>query len=137
MSTPVPDMQPDTDEVLQAEAPESYQAIPVCVNEVKGPVRVQILPHKGGSTRTRTVTTTPVRLLTADHRRAYARLRTLVLAEGIAYAFSETAAQDLAGMSELPGLEVETLTATTELWVRALTGTTRVSLTTARWAEGE
>jgi len=133
----VSDLQPDTGEVLQEEAPDEYQSIPVCVTEVKTPVRTQELPRKGGSTRTLTVTTTPKRYLTADHRRAWAKLRALDLDAAVAYAFSLASAQDLSTMAELPGLESETLDATTELWVRAVEDTARISITTSNWAEGQ
>lgn len=131
------DLQPDTGEILQEEAPDEYTSVPVCVTEVKTPVRVQELPRKGGATRTVTATVTPRRYLTADHRRAWAKLRTCEVAGTVAYAFSEASAQDLTTMSELPGLESETLDATTELWVRAIAGTARISITTSNWAEGE
>lgn len=128
------DLQPDTKEVLQEE-PEYVMSVQGAVS-VKGPVRTQSLPRKGGATRTVTVTTTPKRYLTADHRRASVRLRALDLDAAVAYAFNEASATELGAMSELPGLEVDTLTCTTELWVRAVTGTARISITTENWAEG-
>lgn len=131
-----PDLQPDVGDVLQEEAPDTT-TVPVCVVESKGPLRVQQLPRKGGATFTRTLTETPTRLLTADHRRASAKLRALGLDEPVAFAFNRASAQDLSTMSELPGLETETVTATVELWARAVTGTTRVSVTAETWAEGE
>ncbi|MGW7281662.1 hypothetical protein ACWGIV_25865 [Streptomyces sp. NPDC054844] len=130
------DLQPDVEDVLQEEAPDTT-TVPVCVVESKSPLRVQQLPRKGGATFTRTLTETPTRLLTADHRRASAKLRALGLDAPVAYSFNRASAQDLSTMSELPGLETETVTATVELWARAVTGTTRVSVTAETWAEGE
>lgn len=129
------ELQPDTRDVLQQE-PEYVMAVQGCVT-VKGPVRTQALPRKGGSTRTVTVNTTPKRYLLADHRRAWAKLRALDVAGTVAYSLGEAAAQDLSTMTELPGLETDTLDMTMELWVRAVTGTARISITTSNWAEGE
>lgn len=135
MSTPVPDMQPDTDEVLQAEAPDSYQAIPVCVSEVKTPVRVQQLPRKGASTFTRSVgTTTPAHVLRANPRRGRA-----VLVGDVAFqvAFSETACQADSAMALWPAATPLELTASVDVWVKAPTGTVALSVITEQWAEGE
>lgn len=128
------DLQPDTLEVLQEE-PEYVMSVQGCVT-VRGPVRTQELPRKSGSTRTVSLGTSPKRLLTADHRRAWARLRALDAAD-VAYAFNEASAGELATSYELPAGEAEDLDATTELWVRAVTGTARVALATANWADGE
>lgn len=128
------ELQPDTTEVLQEE-PEYVMSVQGAVT-VKGPVRTQALPRKGGATRTVTVTETPKRYLTADHRRASVKLRALDLDDAVAYAFNEASAGELGAMAELPGLEVETLTCTTELWVRAVSGTARIAITTENWAEG-
>jgi hypothetical protein len=133
----VTDLQPDVDEVLQTEADDEKPYIPpLCVKEIQAPVRVQELPRKSGSTRTLTVTDTPRRVLTADHRRASVQLRALDLDKAVAYSLNESSAQELSSMSELPGLEADRITATTELWVRAVTGTARISITTENWADG-
>ncbi|MFE0812667.1 hypothetical protein ACFW34_35120 [Streptomyces sp. NPDC058848] len=131
-----PDLQPDVGDVLQEEAPDTT-TVPVCVVETKSPIRTQALPRKGGSTRTVTVGTTPIPLLRADHRRAWCRVRALDLDAAVAYAFTEASAQDLSTMAELPGLESDDLDMTADLWVRAVTGSARVSVTTSTWAEGE
>lgn len=128
------DLEPDVPEVLQTEAPDQLTAVPVCVEEVRTPVRIQALPRKGGSTRTRTVDTTAERLLTADHRRASAVL--MATDQNLLIAFSEAAAQDASSMSVWPKLVPFTVSATVEVWVAAATATTPVSITTERWAEG-
>lgn len=129
------DLQPDTHEVLQEE-PEYVMSVQGAVT-VQGPVRTQALPRKSGSTRTLELTTTSRRLLTADHRRAWMRLRALDAADAVAFAFNEASSTELSTMSELPGGQVEDFDATTELWVRAVADTARVSITTANWADGE
>jgi hypothetical protein len=132
------ELQPDTEEILQAEPEREGPYIPpLCIEKVLAPVRVQLLPRKSGSTRTITLTTTPRRILTADHRRAWVKLRALDMGAAVAYAFNEASAGELSTMSELPGLEVEDLDVTAELWVRAVTGTARVGVTTGNWADGE
>jgi hypothetical protein len=131
----VTDLQPDTKEILQEE-PDYVMPVNGCVT-VKGPVRTQELPRKSGSTRTITVTTTPKRLLVADHRRAWVLLRALDADDAVAYSFNQASAQDLSTMSELPGGETDRLDVTAELHVRAVADTARVSVTTGNWADGE
>jgi hypothetical protein len=130
----VSDLQPDTREILQEE-PDYVMPVNGCVT-IKGPVRTQELPRKSGATRTVTVTTTAKRYLTADHRRAWVQLRALD-ADDVAYAFNEASATELSTMAELPGGEADRLDVTAELWVRAVTGTARIAITTGNWADGE
>lgn len=126
-------LQPEESVVLQQEAVE-LGTIPVCVQDVHGPVRVQVLPRKGGSTRTIPLTTTPKRILRADHWRASA----LLIADAeVYYAFSMASAQDLTTMARLPSGVFVAITADVEVWVRATTGTAGLSVTTENWAEGE
>lgn len=130
------ELQPDVGEVLQEE-PQKYTAIPVCVEDVKGPVRVQVLPRKGGSTRTRTVTDTKaVQVLDADARRASAVL--MSIENDLLFAFSEAATQDTSTMSVWPKLVPLPCSATVPVWIKCATAaqTTRVSITTELWAEG-
>lgn len=130
------DIQPDEREVIQAEG-EAGASVPVCVTEVKAPVRVQVLPRKGGSTFTKTLSTTPQRILTADHRRARA---VVVAGDGVTpflVAFSSAAAQDASRMTLWPGLLPFEHDATTEVWAMVSTGTLAVGVATWLWAEGE
>lgn len=134
MSEPVAELQPDTAEVLQEEAPEQYQAIPVCVKEVQAPVRVQALPRKGAASLTKALTTTPVQVLRADHWRG----RALLLASAdVLVAFSEASCQDDSKMAAWPADTPLELSATVEVWAKAATGTADLSVITERWAEGE
>lgn len=126
------ELQPDPAEVMQEEG-EPLSSVPVCVEEVKAPVRVQVLPRKGGSTRTRTVGDVPVQLLTADHWRASAILMGDV---PFRVAFSEASAQDLSTMALWPGLVPLTVDATVEVWAVADDDAVQLSLITTRWAEG-
>jgi hypothetical protein len=132
MSANDPDLQPDTAEVLQVEEPEG--TVPAVDVAVTNPVRTQSLPRKAGATFNRDVTTTITELLRADHRRA----RALIVADATIYlAFSEASAQDPSRMALWPALEPFDATATTDLWVRAETGTANVSVITEMWATGE
>jgi len=134
------DLQPDVDEVLQAEAPE-LTTIPVSVAELRGPVRVQQLPRKAAATMTRRLTTAPGQILRADHRRASA---VLVAPVGFLVAFSETACQAPSAMAYWPADTPLTIGAAVEVWALILTPGVgelaeldRVSVVTEHWAVGE
>lgn len=130
-----PDLQPDDLEALQAE-PGPEPAVNVQLVGTMGPVRVQDLPRKAGATRTRLgVTTTPVRVLGADHRRAIARV--VSIGQAMLFALSYTSSQDPSTMATWPAGLVFELTADTELWVASSTGTTTISVMTEFWATGE
>ncbi len=130
------ELQPDTGEVLQEE-PQQYTAIPVCVEDVQGPVRVQALPRKTGSTRTRTVgTTRAVPVLEADPRRAQAVL--MSMDQEMLVGFSEASAQDPSTMSLWPAGVPFVITAVVDVYVLCAveSETTQVSITTELWAAG-
>lgn len=134
MTTPTPELQPDTGEVLQEEAPEEYTAIPVCVTETKTPTRVQLLPRKGAGSFTRALTTKPQEILRADHWRG----RTLLRGDAaFLVAFSETSCQADSAMAAWPANVPLELTAAVEVWARTATGTANLSVITERWAEGQ
>lgn len=137
MTMPTPEMgelQPDTPEVLQQEVDESPGVIPVCVHDIHGPVRTQALPRKGGGTRTVPLTTTPKRILTADHRRYKA---TLSGDADILVAFTQASAQDVSTMATVWSKTQLKITAAVEVWVQAVSGTANLSVITERWAEGD
>lgn len=130
------ELQPDTAEVLQEE-PAHYQAIPVCVEDVKAPVRVQLLPQKGGSTRTRTVSDVKAtQVLEANPRRGSAVL--MSMDQEMLVAFSQASCQDPSTMSVWPKAVPFPVPATVDVYVQCATAaqTTRVSITTSLWAEG-
>lgn len=137
MTMPTPEMgelQPDTPELLQQEVEEKPGTIPVCVHDIHGPVRVQLLPRKGGGTRTAIVTTTPKRILTADHR----RYKAVLSGDGdVLVAFSQASAQDPSTMATAWSKTQYKVTATVEVWARAVSGTVNLGITTERWAEGD
>jgi hypothetical protein len=129
---PVDDINPPKDDVMQVEVIPESEAVPV---QVEGPVRVQVLPRKGGSTRTRTISTTPVRLLSADHRRAMATL--ISIGTNVLFALGKEQAADPTTMALWPQNVPYVVTADTEVWVAAVVGPTQVSITTELWAEGD
>lgn len=137
MTMPTPDMgelQPDTAEILQQEVEEKPGTIPVCVHDIHGPVRTQALPRKGGGTRTVPLTTTPKRILTADHRRYQA----LLTADAdILISFTQASAQDPSTMATVWSKTSFTVTATVEVWAKAASGTANLSVVIERWAEGD
>lgn len=137
MSESSNDLQPTVDEVLQAEVVDDVNApVPVRVVGADVPVRTQDLPRKGGATRTRTVdNVTWQRVLNADHRRAKATV--VSIGQNILIALNSAGTQVDASASLWPQLEPFYLTAATELWVKAVTATTSVSVTTELWAMGE
>jgi hypothetical protein len=128
------ELQPDVSEVLQEEVPY-VEAISVCVQDVKAPVRVQELPRKLATSQTRTVTTDASRLLRADHYRASAVV--VSKDQDMYLAFNEASAQSTSTMSWWPKAIPFTLTAATDLWVASVTATTDVSVSTERWAVGD
>lgn len=129
------ELQPDVDEIIQAEADDDYQAVKVCVESVKTPVRVQELPRKLATSRTLTVGTTPVRLLRADHYRAVATITSFD--QDIYIAFNEGSATSNTSSARWTAVVPRDINAVTEIWVRAYTGTTEVSVITERWATGD
>lgn len=131
----VVDLQPDDLEVMQAEGDNGLAAVHVIVDEVRGAVRVQPLPRKAGGTRTRTgIPTTATLLLKADHRRASATI--MSVGGAMLIAFSQASSQDPSMMAAWPANVPYMLTADTELWVAAQTGTIAVSIITESWATG-
>lgn len=126
------DLQPDELEALQAEETTTQPAVIV---KHEGPVRTQDLPRKSAGSRTRTVTTGMSKLLSADHRRAQARI--IATGNPILIAFSNASAQDPSTCGIWPVGVAFTLTADSELWVGATTGTAVVSVFTEFWATGE
>lgn len=127
------EFQPDDFDVMQAEPDGREPAVKV---HVIGQVRVQDLPRKAGATFTRlAVTTTPMRLLAADHRRAAARI--MSIGQNMLVALSAASAQDTSRMALWPANTVFLCEADTEVWVASATATTTISVVTELWATGE
>lgn len=130
-----PDLEPDDLEAMQAETVGPEPTVRVDVASVETPVRTQALPRKAGATRTRTVGVTPIRLFTADHKRAQATV--ISIGQNMMIALSASMAQDPSTMALWPQNVPYVLTADTELWVASATATTSVSLIQELWAAGE
>lgn len=131
----VPDLQPDELDVLQAQEPDHQVTVPVSIASVDVPIRTQDLPRKAGATFNKTVGTTPVRLLTSDHRRSQTRV--ISVGQNMYVAFSNAMAQDLSRMALVPANTIFTMNHDGELWVASATTTTTVSVVTEQWAVGE
>jgi hypothetical protein len=132
------DLQPDKDEVLQAEAPHAEPSVPVRVAESDITLRTQQLPHQAGATFTKIIPSapsSPVRILRADHRRAQATITSI--GQALLFAFNNASAQDPSTMAIQPASIPLILTADCELWVLATTATTSVSVSTELWASGD
>lgn len=138
MSSDEVDLQPDIGDVLQEEG-GGGMSVPVCITDQKTPIRTQSLPRKAGATMTKTLTTTPARVLRADGRRARVRVVSTDATSAGAFRFATNAAsmQDNSTMCIWPGAQPLVLEATTELWLAAVTGTFSVGIVTELWAEGE
>lgn len=130
------DLQPDTSEVLQSEDDDagSY-TVKVCVEDVKGPVRTQELPRKGGSTRTIALTTTVIPVLRADHFRGAALL--VGFTNDLLVGFGKGSGGDPSTMARWPALVPLPITAAIDVYVGAFTGAATLSVITERWATGE
>jgi hypothetical protein len=124
------ELQPDIEEVLQVEQPEPAVAVTVV-----GPVRTQALPTKSAATFTKTVGTTPTRLLRRDHFRAGAYV--ISYDQDIWIAFSSASAQDTSRMARWPAGTPFPTQAGTAIVVAAVTGTTQVSVIAEYWAAGD
>lgn len=129
------DLQPDTQEVLQEE-PEYVMQVQGAVT-VKGPVRTQSLPRKGGATRSRAVADgRPVQLLTADPRRA--RVTLLSVEEPMYVGYGEGSITDPSTMALWPAGLPFVCDTTVDVFVQCATeaASTTVSVVTELWAEG-
>lgn len=127
----VPDLQPDELEALQAETGRPEPAVHVLID---GPVRTQSLPRKAAGSRTRTITTTSQKILSADHRRASA---TLLAAGNFLIAFNSASASDPSTMALWLANVPYPHTSDSEVWVAAATGTVILGIITEAWAAGE
>lgn len=126
--------QPDISEVLEDEEPEGSE--PSVLIRSETPFRTQELPHKAGATFTKPVTSTAaVRLLAADHHRA--RVNLFAIGGNMLLAFSNASSQDPSRMALIPANTSVVITAVTEVWVQAATGSITVSVLTELWATGE
>ena len=133
MSAGIPDLQPDTDEVLAEETgPE-----PSVTVRLDTPVRTQDMPRKAGWTRQYAVgAVTPVRVAPADHRRACVTL--MSVGANMLVAIGQAATNDPLGhMALWPQNLPLPIRASVEVWVLAATGTTQVSVVAEQWATGE
>lgn len=130
-----PDMQPETLDVLQAEPEPAMSVIPVHICGSEGAIRIQSLPRKDASTSTKPISTTPLQVLFADHRRASAFL--VSFGQDMLVAFNSGSTQSPDTSSRWPMGVPLSVTATTDVWVSAFTGTGSVSITSEKWATGE
>lgn len=130
----MPELQPDLEDVLQVESEGKETAVKV---DVTGPVRIQELPRKAGSTVTRSsigVLPNALQVLRADHRRAQSYL---IGSAAFLVAYGDANAQDASTMALWPANVPLCVTATVDVWVAASTGTVNVSVITELWATGE
>jgi hypothetical protein len=136
------ELQPDEIEVLQAEQDGPEPTVRTVVAHIEAPVRTQDLPRKSASSRTYTVgvlgqngATTAKRVLSAQPRRALARL--LSTGQSMWVAFSQNSTQQTDQMALWPAGTVLQITTDTEVWVASTTATTQVSVIAEFWAAGE
>lgn len=137
MSAVVPELEPEEEDVLQQEAP-ALTSIPVCVTDAKTPLRVQVLPHKGGSTRTRNVgAAAGVQILRADHYRSQVLLMSIDQNMLVAFTKGLDPVQDAPFWGIWPKLVPLPITTAVDVWVASVTGTTNISIITEDWAEAK
>jgi hypothetical protein len=133
VSAATPELQPDVEEVLQAEEPAGDE--PTVRVRVTNPTRTQSLPTKAGSTLRRTVTaSSPFHLLTANPRR---RRATIIADAAFLIAFARHTSEDASTSAEWPALVPLTIEATVDVYARAVTGTAELSVISEYWATGE
>lgn len=131
------DLQPDLDEVLQAEVIGPNLEAPVNV-AVTGVVRSQSLPEKTGTTKTVALLAapaSPIRVLQANHRRA----RTVLLATGgsMRFAFNAASKESPDRMALWPAGVPYVHLGDDEVWVSADTTAITVTVIAGHWAAGE
>lgn len=131
------DLQPDLDEVLQAEEHGTEPPVTVVVS---GVVRSQELPQKQGTTKTVTLPAAgagvvPVRILQANHRRA--RVVLLAIGGAIRIAFNAASKEDPARMALWPANVPYIHLGDDDVYVSADTTTCTVSVLSSHWAVGE
>lgn len=133
------DLQPDLDEVLQAEEEGVNEESPVSV-AVCGVVRTQLLPEKASATKTVSllaagVGVQPVRILQSDHRRA--RVTLLALGGSMRFGFNSGSKENPDRMALWPAGVPYVHLGDDEVWVAADTTAITVSVVNGRWAVGE
>jgi len=128
------ELQPDVEDVLQVEEPGGTE--PVVKVEQQGPVRVQILPRKAASTKTVVANPlpSPFRILRPNPRRSSAYI---VAPAAFLVAFNNASAQDPSTMALWPANVALPVSADTDVYVAAPTGTVSVSAVVEYWATGE
>lgn len=130
-------LQPDTAAVLQEEEPPGLTTVPVCVEDIRGPVRVKQLPDLPGGTRTVTAPVdAPARhILTPDRYRSRALL--VSHDDDLLVAFTENDASDPSTMARWPkGVPLE-IRAVADVYVMGNAADTAVGVVTERWAASE
>jgi len=125
------ELQPEDIEVLQNEPGDE----PAVLVKVESPVRVQNLPRKAGATKTWNLTTTPTRVLAADHRRASATL--LAIGGNVLVALSSAAKESAQSSALWPQNVPLTIGADSEIYAATVTGTATLTVITELWATGE
>lgn len=134
MTDTTPEMQPDTQEVLQVE-PGPLTTVPVSVCEILAPVRTQALPRRDATSSTKAVTTAPLQVLWADPFRACAQITSFT--GDMLVSFNSASASSPYTSAQWPVGKPLTVTATCDVWVAAATGSISVSVITERWATGD
>jgi len=132
----MPDLQPEVTEVLQDESYSALTTIPVCVEEIKTPVRTQPLPRIGPPTSlTKTITATPQKVLAYNPRRASA---TIISSDNdILVAFNTASKEDPSTMAYWPKGVPLVMNHCSEVWVASAAASSKVGIISERWAAGE
>lgn len=130
-----PELQPDVHEVLQDES-YSLATIPVCVEEIKTPVRTQPLPRIGPpTTMTKTVPASAQKVLGINPRRASV---TIISSDNdILVAFNAASKEDPSLMAYWPKGVPLVLTHCSEVWIASAAASSKVGIISERWAAGE
>jgi hypothetical protein len=130
-----PDFQPDVNEVLQDESYSTLTTVPVCVEEIKTPVRTQSLPRIGPPTTATKTITTATRVLTSNPRRGSATI--IAIDNDILVAFNSASKEDPSTMAHWPKGVPLILNHTSEVWIASASTSSIVGIVTERWAAGD
>jgi hypothetical protein len=134
MSNPVPDTQPDPDEVLQhEETPMRMESVPVVV---EGPIIARDAPSVAAAYFTEYVGTTPVQILGVDSRRRRAVISNV--GGSAYYGNSQTGVDAGTNLRNSPALKIGDnqifeLRNIDELWVKAESGNVSVGVAVESW----
>lgn len=129
------DLQPELDEVLQAQGDDS--AVSVTVTDIKSPVRTQELPRRGGATRSYTLAAGAVPRRVAANNPRRASIILIAYGGDVYVSYGQQGSQDTMTQARWPAGVPLMLTSTQSVFVTPVTVAITLSTITEMWATEE